>query len=77
MLLTFIYFQWQCVNHLFSMSMCNSFNKCGSPVGFLLSAYCQRLFGWLRFFKLNISFVFNLFSFCAGFFNALLTSFNV
>ena len=38
-------------------------------MGFLLSACRQRLFVWLRFFKLNFSFIFIFFSFFAGFFN--------
>ena len=64
------------VSQLFSTSMCHSFQKRGSPVGFLFSACHQRLFGWLRFFKLNFSLIFNLLNFFAGFFNGLHTCFN-
>ena len=63
------------VSQLVSTSMCHSFQKRGSPVGFLLSACRQCLFGWLRFFKLNFSLIFNLFNFFAGFFNGLHTCF--
>ena len=45
-------------------------------MGFLLSACCQRLFGWLRFFKLNFSLIFHVFNFFVGFFNSLHTCFN-
>ena len=65
--------EWCVVSQLFSMSMCHSFQKRGSPVGFLFSTYCRRLFGWLRSFKLNFSLLFNFF---AGFFNGLHTCFN-
>ena len=47
------------------------------PWGFLLSACRWRLFGWLRFFKLNFSLIFNSFNFFAGFCNGLHTCFNV
>ena len=40
---------------------------------FLLSACRQHLSVWWRFFKLNFSFTFNLFSFFAGLFNGLHT----
>ena len=74
-LLSFIYVQRQRVIHwwawgncvvfsqLFSTSMCHSFEKRGSPVGFLLSACRQRLVGWLRFFGLNFSLIIKLFNF--------------
>ena len=51
------------VSKLFSTSMCHSFQKSGSPVGFLVSARLRRLFGWLRFFTLNSSLIINLFNF--------------
>ena len=41
------------VSQLFSTSVCHSFQKTGSLVGFLVSAYVQRLFGGLRLFRLN------------------------
>ena len=58
------------VSPLFSMSMCHSFQKRVSPVGFLLSTCRRRLFGWLWFFK------FKFFNFFAGFFNGQHTGFN-
>ena len=45
-------------------------------MGFQLSACHQRLFGWLRFFKLNFSLIFNLFNFFARFCNGPHTCFN-
>ena len=60
------YFQRQCVIHFKSDGHC--------CMGFLVSAFRQRLFG---FFKLNFSLIFNLFNFFAGFFNGLHTCFNV
>ena len=51
------------VSELFSTSMCHSFQKRGSPLGFLVSACLQRLVGWLRFFRLNFSLIINLFNF--------------
>ena len=56
--------------------MCHSFQKLGSPVGFLPTACRQRLFAWLRFFQLNFSSIYNLFNLFAGFFNGLHTCFN-
>ena len=41
------------VSQLFSTSVCQSFQKNGSLVGFLVSASLQRLFGGLRLFGLN------------------------
>ena len=41
------------VSQLLSTSVCRSFQKSGSPVGFVVSACPQRLFGGLRLFKLN------------------------
>ena len=46
-------------------------------MGFLLVAHHQRLFLLLRFFKLNLKLIFNLFSFCAGFFSGLITFLHV
>ena len=56
----------QCVVHLqgawgnclvvcwwLSTSVCHSFQKSGSPVGFVVSACLQRLLGGLRIFGLN------------------------
>ena len=48
----------------------------GSAVVFLLSGSHWRLLGWMRFFNLNFSLVFNAVSFFAGFFNGLQTCFN-
>ena len=45
-------------------------------MGSLLSGCSWRLFGWLRFFDLNVSLVFNVFNFLAGFLNGLHTCFN-
>ena len=64
------------VSQLFSTPMCHSFQKRGSPVGGLLCACRQRLFGWLRFFKFNFSLIFNLFNYFAGFFNGVNTCFD-
>ena len=41
------------VSQLFSTSVCHFFHKSGSPVGFVVSACLQRLFGGLRLFGLN------------------------
>ena len=47
-----------------STSVCHSFQKSGSPVGFVVSAYFQRLFGGLRLFGLNFfELIINLFNF--------------
>ena len=60
--------RWACgdcvvVRQLSSTSMCHSFEKGVSPVGFPLSACRQRLVGWLQFFRLNFSLIMNLFNF--------------
>ena len=44
---------------------------------FFLFDYRQRLSVWLRFFKLNFSLIFNLFTFFARFFNGLHTFWHV
>ena len=41
------------VSQLFSTSVCHSFQKSGSLVGFVVSACLQRLFGGLWLFRLN------------------------
>ena len=47
-----------------STSVCHSFQKSGSPVGFVVSACLQRMFGGLRLFKLNfLKLIINLFNF--------------
>ena len=46
-------------------------------MGFFLVACHHRLFLLLRFFKLNFTLIFNLFSFFAGFFNGLHTCLHV
>ena len=47
-----------------STSVCHSFQKSGSPVGFVVSACLQRLFGGLRLFGLNFfELIINLFNF--------------
>ena len=47
-----------------STSVCHSFEKSGSPVGFVVSACLQRLFGRLRLFRLNfLKLSLNLFNF--------------
>ena len=70
-------YQNQCVVHfkralgdclvvckLLSTSVCHSFQKSGSPVGFVVSACLQRLFGGLRPFRLNFfELLINLFNF--------------
>ena len=56
---------------------CHSFEKGASPVGFVLSAYRQRLPLPLGFLKLNLSLISNLFSFFGGFFNGLNTCLHV
>ena len=51
------------VSEFFSTSLCHSFQKRGSPLGFPVSACLQRLFGWSRCFRLNFSLIINLFNF--------------
>ena len=51
------------VSQLFSTSVCHSFQKSGSPLGFLVSACLQRPFGGLRLFRLNFELIINLFNF--------------
>ena len=47
-----------------SASVCHSFQKSGSPVGFVVSACLQRLFVGLRLFRLNFfELIRNLFNF--------------
>ena len=41
------------VRQLFSTSACHSFQKSGSPLGFVVSACLERLFGGLWLFRLN------------------------
>ena len=41
------------VRQLLSTSVCHSFQKSGSPVGFVVSACLQRLFGGLWLFRLS------------------------
>ena len=41
------------VGRWLSTSVCHSFQKSGSPVGFVVSACLQRPFGGLRLFRLN------------------------
>ena len=45
------------------------YTKGGSLVGFVFFAHPRRLSLWLRFFKLIFSWIFNLFSCFAGFFD--------
>ena len=51
------------VSQLFSTSVCHSFQKSGAPVGFLVFACLQRLFGGLRLFRSNLELIINLFNF--------------
>ena len=51
------------VSQSFSTSVCHSFQKSGSPAGFLVSACLQRLFGGLWLFRLNFELIINLFNF--------------
>ena len=51
------------VSQLFSTSACHSFQKSGSPVGLLVSACLQCLFGGLPLFTLNFEWIINLFNF--------------
>ena len=48
-----------------------SLTQKGRVTGGFFFACRQRLYVWLRFFKLNCSLMFNLFSFFAAFFNGL------
>ena len=54
-----------------------SFISKGRVTGGFFFACVQRLSMWLRFFRLNFSFIINLFNFFPGFFNGLHTFLNV